>query len=559
MNLGNFGKKPVLLGVAAALAIAIGSGVYLSESDSGAGAAYRTARLDRGPIVSSVNATGTVNPVTTVLVGAEISGRLVELLADFNTPVKAGQTVARLDATQIAARLDSARADLAQARAELAIREAQVERTRADIDRARAQSADARAQLQRSEALLTDADRTLERQRDLQSRGVAATATLDSAQAQARAQRAARDSSRAQIDSTTAQQAGLVADLKLAEAQVMAARAQLAGREAFVRQVEVDLQRAEIRSPVDGVVVQRAVELGQTVAASLQAPILFTIASDLTKIEIYANVDEGDVGRVRAGNEATFTVNAYPGRSFQGRVKNVRLGSQTIQNVVIYTAVVEAENPDLALMPGMTVNLRIVNERRDDVLRAPASALRWRPAGSASAAGAPEGGNPFQAIMERGLRDFAEQIRTEVKPTAEQQRQIDAILAEMRAQLERVGASDLPPEQRRQRFVQLRQQSGERIAGLLTQEQRPAFDAIRRRAAQQRQQGGEGVAGRLWVVGANGQPEAVPVRLGASDGNFTEILAGPLQAGREVIVGGGARAPGAGVAPSAGPFGPRMF
>jgi HlyD family secretion protein len=557
MNLGSFAKKPVLLGIAAALAAAVAGGAYMSGADSGGGAAYRTARLDRGPIVSSVNATGTVQPVTTVLVGSEISGRLVELLADFNTPVKARQVLARLDATQIAARFDSARADLAQSRAELAIREAQVERTRADIDRARAQSADARAQLARNEALLADAERTLERQRDLQARGVAAAATLDGAQAQARAQRASRDSARAQIDSAIAQQAGLVADMKLAEAQILAARAQVAGREAFVRQVEVDLERAEIRSPVDGVVVQRSVELGQTVAASLQAPTLFTVASDLTKIEIYANVDEGDVGRVRAGNPATFTMNAYPGRNFQGRVKNVRLGSQTIQNVVIYTAVIEADNPDLALMPGMTVNLRIVNERRENVLRAPASALRWRPAGSASAAGAPEGGNPFQAIMERGLRDFAEQIRAEVKPTPDQQRQVDAILAEMRAQLERVGSSDLPPEQRRQRFVALRQQSGERIAGLLTPEQRPAFDAIRRRVAQARQQGSDGVAGRVWVVGADGQPEAIQVRLGASDGNFTEVLAGPLEAGREVIVGGGTR--GAAGTTSSGPFGARLF
>ncbi|MCA3247500.1 MAG: efflux RND transporter periplasmic adaptor subunit [Azospirillum sp.] len=557
MDLRKFARAPALWAAAALAAAGLGA-AYWSGGESGGGAAYRTARLDRGAIVASVNATGTVNPVTTVLVGAEISGRLVELLADFNTPVKAGQVVARLDATQIAARLDSARADLAQARAELAIREAQVERTRADIDRARAQTADARAQLARNEALLADAERTLERQRDLQARGVAATATLDGAQAQARAQRASRESARAQIDQAAAQQAGLAADLRLTEAQVLAARAQVAGREAFVRQVEVDLERAEIRSPVDGVVVQRAVELGQTVAASLQAPTLFTIASDLTKIEIYANVDEGDVGRVRAGNDASFTVNAYPGRTFQGRVKNVRLGSQTIQNVVIYTAVVAAENPDLALLPGMTVNLRIVDERRDDVLRAPAAALRWRPQGSTAAGGAPEGGNPFQAIVERGVRDFADQIRNEVKPTADQQRQIDAILADMRAQLERVGASDLPPEQRRQRFVQLRQQAGERIAGLLTPEQRPAFDAIRRRAAQSRQQGQAGVAGRLWVVGANGEPEAVPVRLGASDGNFTEILAGAVEAGREVIVGGGPR-PGASVAPSTGPFGPRMF
>jgi HlyD family secretion protein len=558
MKFVEFVKRPMVLGGVAILAIAAAAGTYYMEGgEQAAAAAYRTAKLDRGAIVASVNATGTVNPVTTVLVGAEISGRLVELLADFNTKVTAGQVVARLDSEQIAAKLDSVRADLAQAEAELSIREAQVERTRADIDRARAGTADARAQLARNEALLGDADRTLERQRDLQSRGVAATATLDTAQAQARAQRASRDSARAQIDSAAAQQAGLAADLKLAEAQVLAARAQVANRTAIVHQVQVDLSRTQIRSPVDGVVVQRAVELGQTVAASLQAPTLFTIASDLSKVEIYANVDEGDVGRVRSGNAATFTVNAYPGRNFQGRVKNVRLGSQTIQNVVIYTAVIEAENTDMALLPGMTVNLRIISERRDDVLRAPAAALRWRPAGM-SATGAPEGGNPFQAVMERGLRDFADQIRAEVKPDADQQRQIDAILVELRQQIERSGGSDLPPEQRRQRFVQLRQQAGERIAGLLNAEQRTAFDGIRRRAAQNRQQGTEGVAGRVWIVGANGQAESVPVRLGASDGNFTEILSGNLQPGSEIIVGGGPRA-GASAPPPGGPFGPRLF
>jgi HlyD family secretion protein len=554
------GRKRLYLvgGGLAALALAGLAAAYAGGGEAGESGAYRTARLDRGAIVASVAATGTVNPTTTVLVGAQVSGRVVELLADFNTPVTAGQVVARLDSDQTRARLDAARAELAQTKAELLIRHAQMDRTRADIDRARAAAADARAQHARADALMTDADRGFERQRDLQTRGVAATANVDTARANAQATRAQRDSARAQIDSAAAQIAGLQADLKLAEAQIVATQAAADARAAFVRQVEVDVERTEIRAPVDGVVVQRTVELGQSVAASLQAPTLFTIAADLRAIEIYANVDEGDVGRLRPGQAVSFTVNAYPGRNFAGEVKQVRLGSQTIQNVVIYTAVVSAANADMALLPGMTTTLRIFTDRRDDVLRAPAAALRWRPAG-VSASGAPaDAPNPFQAVVERAQAEFAAQIRSEVKPTAEQQRQIDRILEELRAEIGRIAATDLPPDQRRQRFASLRQGAGERIAGLLTPEQRPAFDEIRRRTAAAARGGQGGATGRLWVLGADGKPEAVPVRLGASDGNFTEVSGPGLAAGREVIVGGGPRAGAAGGA-SGGPFGFRLF
>jgi HlyD family secretion protein len=184
---------------------------------------------------------------------------------------------------------------------------------------------------------------------------------------------------KAQLTSAKAQLAGLAADLRVAEAQLAASAAQITQREAMARQIEVDLRNSEIRAPVSGVVVQRQVELGQTVAAALQSPTLFLVADDLRQMEISANIDEADVGRIKPDQRALFTVSAFPGRTFEGTVKQVRLGSQTVQNVVIYTAIVSIENPDLELLPGMTATLQIETDRRDGVVRVPSAALRWRP------------------------------------------------------------------------------------------------------------------------------------------------------------------------------------
>ncbi|HEX2215984.1 MAG TPA: efflux RND transporter periplasmic adaptor subunit, partial [Xanthobacteraceae bacterium] len=312
---------------------------------------YRLAKVDRGSIVAVVNATGTINPTTTVIVGSQLSGQVVEILADYNSEVKAGQVVARLNSDQIRARLDAARADLENMRATRLVQEAQIQRVLADIERAKATEADAEAQIARNEALLADAERAVKRQAELRSRGVTTEAAHDTARAQRDAQRASLDSARAQLMSAKAQALGLEADLKVAKAQLQAVGAQIMQREAAVRQIEVDLRNTDIRSPVSGIVVQRNVELGQTVAASLQAPTLFLIADDLRRMEIAANIDETDVGRIKAGQQVAFTVNAHPGRNFEGVVKQVRLGSQTVQNVVIYTTIISVENPRQELLP----------------------------------------------------------------------------------------------------------------------------------------------------------------------------------------------------------------
>lgn len=527
--------------------------------------AWRTVKADRGDVVASVNATGTINPISTVVVGSQVSGQVLEILADFNTQVSAGQVLARLDPTQVKARLDGARADLANVRAARQVQDAQVEQSRADISRAEAARLDAVAKLAQVEAQLADAERILVRQRDLGTRGFAAQAAIDTARANAEAQRAARDSAKAQISSAEASKQSIEAALKVAQATVGTIDAQIMQREAVVRQIEVDLANTEIRSPVVGTVVQRQVELGQTVAASLQAPTLFLVAQDLRSMEIYANVDEADVGRVQPGQTVTFSVNAYPNREFRGEVKLVRLGSQTIQNVVIYTAIISFQNPRMELLPGMTATLRIISDRRENVVRVPNSALRWRPVGATPAEAPPQGqqaANPFgppqvggrggfggrgggqQQGGGRQMDEFVESLKTELGLDANQREQIDAIVAETRPQFRSMMDPSLDRNQRLERVRQIRAEMGGRIESVLRPDQRQTFADIRARFDGGGRAGAGGQPGRVFVAGADGKPQAVPLRLGATDGSMTEVISGAIEPGREVIIGGGPPATG---------------
>lgn len=505
---------------------------------------YRLAKADRGPIIATVSATGAINPTTTVIVGSQLSGQVVEILADYNSEVTSGQVVARLNSDQIRARLDAARADLEQMRANRQVQEAQIERVRADTEKAHAALSDAEAQVARNEALLAETERVLQRQMELQGRGIVAQAALDTARSTRDAQAASLNSSRAQVNSAKAALIGFAADLRVAQANLAAVSAQTAQREAAVRQIEVDLRNTEIRSPVSGVVIQRNVELGQTVAASLQAPTLFLIADDLRQMEIAANIDEADVGRVRPGQRVTFTVNAYPGRSFEGRLKQVRLGSQTVQNVVIYTAIISIENPRLELLPGMTANLRVETERRDDVVRIPNAALRWRPAAEAASAQAGPGGEPAGQRSEAGagagggraLADIGATVKSELKLTPDQEKDVDAALADARNAFRALQGADAAA--RREQGRAIRSEIEQKIAAVLDPGQKTKFDELRKRFADGRD--AQGQTGRVFIVASNGRPEGITVRIGATDGGVTEVISG-LRAGQEVIVGGGPR------------------
>lgn len=531
---------------------------------------YRFARVERGDIIAAVAATGTINPISIVIVGSQLSGQVVEILSDYNDIVKANQMMARLNTDQLRAKADAARADLAQARALAMVQEANLEKNKADQEKARAAMADMSAQMRRADALVDDARQTLARQEQLVTRGSATEVTLQAARTASLTQQAARESTAAQITSAAASLSSLIADAQVTTAQLASARASIAQREAVIRQIEVDIRNSEIRSPVDGVVVQRNIELGQTVAASLQAPTLFLVVENLDNMVIYANVDETDVGRVQPGQPAPFTVNAFPGRTFEGRVQQVRLGSQTIQNVVIYTAVIAVENPGRVLLPGMTANLRVLTERKGDVLRVSNAALRFRPAGELGAdrppqvGGAP-GASPFGGLPAAGgqasgganqnagrqFAQFAQRIKTEVVLDAAQSAAVDTIFAAAREKARTIATSEAGPAQRRESFARFRNETAEQVKALLTPAQQPKFEAIRADFAPT---AGRGQFGRLHRLGADGELQAITVRLGASDGTFTEITdAGSLKPGDDVVIGGGPRS----VPAPAAPTGPR--
>lgn len=304
---------------------ALGAAAFFLFRDKEDEIKYRTEKAARGDIISTVTATGTVNAVTTVLVGTQVSGTIKNIYADFNSPVKKGQVIALIDTATLEAQVSQARANLLSAK----------------------------ANLDKSEAALFDAKRTMERNKELLSKNFISRSELDTAET----------------------------NYETAKAQVGVSSAQIAQAEAALKIAETNLGYTKIVSPVDGVVISRNVDIGQTVAASFQTPTLFTIAQDLTKMQIDTSVDEADIGNVIDGQEVEFTVDAYPDVIFRGEVSQVRNSPVVVQNVVTYDVVIKVDNPELKLKPGMTANVSIVLQNKKDILRIPNAALRFSPDG----------------------------------------------------------------------------------------------------------------------------------------------------------------------------------
>lgn len=483
-------------------ALSYGAWRVLAKDDEPA--AYRLAKVERGPITAMVSATGTLNAVVTVQVGSQLSGQIKAIYADFNSEVKKGQVIARLDPEIYEFKVKQAQADLEAARSALSVAQNNVLALKAELARAKVASADAR--------------RDYERKKSLVERAFITASEGDKAQA-------AYEQSVEQVHIAEAQ-------IGVQEAQVESARANVRQRDATLSQARVDLDRTIIRAPVDGVVISRNVDAGQTVAASLQAPTLFTIAKDLREMQVDTSIDEADVGRLRLGQAATFTVDAFPRRTFEGKIVQIRKSPQVVQNVVTYTVVVSAPNPDLALLPGMTANVRIVTESRSDALKVPNAALRFRPAGSEGARD-PRAGEvvaPGQGPQAAG--QLRERLVAELKLDDAQKEKLDAVFAETRQKMN--GLRELQNEsERRKHAERVRRESRERMAALMTPEQLPAFERIMAEV------GGRGTSttGRVWLPAPSGPPTPVDVRIGLSDGASTEIVSGNLSEGTEVIVG----------------------
>jgi HlyD family secretion protein len=316
-------RKKAIGWVSAASVIGLGGIGWWQIGDRDKEPPYVTTPAQKATVTQVVSSTGTLQAVVTVQVGSQVSGTIEKLFADFNTKVKAGQIVAQLNQDKFRAAEDQARANLLAAQ----------------------------SNTEKSKVSVADTLRTLERNRELRKKDLMAQSDLDAAQA-------AYDAALAQVEVN---------------------RAQAAQAQASLKQSTVDLNNTVIRSPVDGLVISRNVDVGQTVAASLQAPTLFTIANELARMEVHTNVDEADVGNVKEGQDVTFTVDAFPSRRFTGRVHQVRNAPIVVQNVVTYVAVVRIDNKELLLKPGMTANVQFLVSRKEDVLTIPNMALRFKP------------------------------------------------------------------------------------------------------------------------------------------------------------------------------------
>lgn len=435
---------------------------------------FRTAKVVRGPLTATVSATGTLGAVVSVQVGSQVSGQVREVLVDFNAEVRKGDLIARIDPETFEYRVRQSQADLDAARAQVLTAQANTGASRAAVSRA--------------EVNLAEARRDLDRKRTLVERGFVSPAEAEKAEA---VHAAAVEDAR----STRA-------ELAVVEAQVRSAEAVVRQREAQLQQARIDLERTAIRAPVDGIVIRRSIDAGQTVAASLQAPEMFVIAQDLRQMQVEASIDEAEIGRIRPGQKATFTVDAFPGRGFEGAVLQVRKAALTVQNVVTYVVVVSAFNPDLALVPGMTANVRIATDSRASVLKVPNAALRFRPPGfqEAPRAAAPgfaptvaaepqDPGLPSgvtralqaaaallpdaRAQAASPLQQFREAIDREVAPDDAQKARLDEVFTSMRARF--AGVRELPAEERARAVERLRAELRERIGEVFDPERRQRY------------------------------------------------------------------------------------
>jgi len=331
--------------------------------DKASASDYITGKVEKGNVEVNVSATGTVQAVTTVQVGSQVSGTLEWLGADFNSQVTRGQVIARLDPAIFQAQVANARANVVNAEAAVAAAETEINSQKANLTAAK-------SNLEVTRVQRDDAAALVRRYQELQN--VLSGRDLEAAQAQANAAAARYEQAAAQVGQVQAANASAKAKVDQAKASVAQAKAQL-------QQSQLNLDHSIIASPIDGVVVSRNVDVGQTVAASLSAPTLFTIANDLTKMQVLASIDEADVGQIRQGIQAHFSVDAYPGETFTGEISQLRLNAQTLQNVVTYSAVIDVANRGLKLRPGMTANITIMVAKREGVLTVPNAALRFKP------------------------------------------------------------------------------------------------------------------------------------------------------------------------------------
>jgi len=510
----------------------------------GAQAQYRFAKIEKRDMINSVSATGALSAVVTVEVGSEVSGQIKELLVDFNSPVKQNQIIARIDPESYETLVRQAEAELAMSEAKLFTQKMEIQRVQAELENGQANLSEAQAQIKKTRATLEDAERNLERQKALVQRDFVSKNEYDKAQTAFEEATAQLEIAKAQERAAKSKVSSCKASLAVAKAQIKEAEANVQLKVASLDKCKVDLENTIIRSPVDGVVIDRSVDVGQTVAASLQAPTLFTIAQDLRKMQVSTFVDEADIGRIKEGQTARFTVDAFGTRKFIGKVKQIRKMGKTVQNVVTYEVIISAENPDLSLMPGMTADVQIELLKKPQVLAVPTAALRFTPPnakqnepgtdqadteggvqmGMAAVRGLPQGGRPDP---EARIKQYTERLNL----TESQQEELRKIFQQTEQKMRAAFQSGVPrgPGGMSGLRDKIRKEVQASISRILNSEQRGLYEEMLAESQPKR--------GKIWHLNETGHPVAISVTLGSSDSSHTEIIGQGIKEGMEIITG----------------------
>jgi HlyD family secretion protein len=476
--------------VAAGLVVIVALVAFAARRNKGSATQYFTAMADSGPLRKVVNATGVVQTVVTVQVGSQVSGQVEELYADFNSIVKRGQLLAKLDPRNFQAQVENAQASVAAARARVRSAEADQKTQVANLQSAKANLEAARVARDNTAILF-------QRASELSKSGVASKNDYDNAKANA-------DSAEAKFQQAQAAVAQVEAQSNASAAQLEQTKAQLQQTEADLERAKLNLEYCNIHSPVDGVVISRNVDVGQTIAASLQSPTLFTIANDLTRMQVNANIDEADIGNISDQASVRFTVDAYPNDAFRGRISEIRLNPQTVQNVVTYSVILSIDNPEMKLKPGMTANITITVDQRNNVLKIPNAALRYTPPGAHR-----------EGLVSDRVAATLSEAESEETP------------ARIPAKNDGGQVSHLAPGQKWDPSQKIKFAAPKRTA------QRP---------------------GIVYVLDAQQLPQSRKVLLGITDGSATEVISGEIQPGDMVIIGDNTQTGQAPSAATAPPF-----
>ncbi|MEJ2728974.1 MAG: HlyD family efflux transporter periplasmic adaptor subunit [Deltaproteobacteria bacterium] len=502
---------------------------------------YNLTKVERKDMVNTVSATGALSALVTVEVGTEVSGQIKELLVDYNTPVSAGQIIARIDPENYETLVRQAEAELAVAKAQLLSKRTEISRYEADLESAQANWSAAKAQAKKARVTLENARRNLESEKALVDKAIVSKYEYDKAQTAYQEAAAQLEQAEAEALASKSKVSSAKAALAIAKAQISEAEATVQLRIAAKDKRMVDLDNTIIRSPVDGVVIDRNVDVGQTVAASLSAPTLFIIAQDLSKMQVSTYVDEADIGRIKEGQAAQFTVDAFGTRQFNGVVQQVRKMGKTVQNVVTYEVIISADNRDMSLMPGMTADVQIELLKKPQVLVVANAALRFKPpdaepnssapaqpafaGGLPGAAGAgPPGGRPDP---EARIKELTERLNLSESQQAELRKIFQQTGQKMRAAFQS-GEGGGPGRMSALRD-NIRKESQAAVTRMLDPQQRKLFEEMRAQVQPKR--------GTLWRLDARGEPELLHVVLGASDSSHTEISGPQITEGLEVISG----------------------